>query len=220
MPPHTHTRHLNPTPHSPRPLRSDRLVPTQVAALASVAVRCVAGGWRHSAAVTTDGAIYAWGWNKFGQLGLGDALDRTAPAQLPGLPQPVRTLSCGWRHTVAITESAEVYSWGRGVSGQLGHGDEADVHSPKRLEALCAGTLTRGGIAATATTPGEYVAPADRYAVVPGEPGCSSCGGANGAAVPSAVPSADGDGVGGEAAGQHAAKKQRLGASAAGDATS
>lgn len=60
-----------------------------------------------------------------------------------------------------------VYSWGRGVNGQLGHGDEIDVHVPKKLEGLSKGTLKTADIIATATAPGGYVAPADRYAVVP-----------------------------------------------------
>ena len=34
-------------------------------------VRLVAGGWRHMLAADVSGALWAWGWNKFGQLGLG-----------------------------------------------------------------------------------------------------------------------------------------------------
>lgn len=42
-------------------------------------------------------------------------------------PRRVALLACGWRHTVAVTEAGEVYSWGRGVNGQLGHGAEQDL---------------------------------------------------------------------------------------------
>jgi alpha-tubulin suppressor-like RCC1 family protein len=50
--------------------------------------------------------------------------------------QRVVSVACGWRHTACITESQNVYSWGRGTSGQLGHGDNVDRSVPKRLEAL------------------------------------------------------------------------------------
>ena len=59
---------------------------------------------------------------QFGQLGSGSTSDSHKPVQVRGLGDvPVRLLSCGWRHTVAVNEAGEVYSWGRGVNGQLGH---------------------------------------------------------------------------------------------------
>ena len=38
----------------------------------------------------------------------------------------VAQVACGWRHTVAVTAEGRVYSWGRGVDGQLGLGEECD----------------------------------------------------------------------------------------------
>lgn len=40
--------------------------------------------------------------------------------------QKVVQISCGWRHTLAVTDKDNVFSWGRGTSGQLGHGDSID----------------------------------------------------------------------------------------------
>jgi alpha-tubulin suppressor-like RCC1 family protein len=42
------------------------------------------------------------------------------------LLQTVTIVQCGWRHTIAMTDRGNVYSWGRGTSGQLGHGDAVD----------------------------------------------------------------------------------------------
>ncbi len=100
----------------------------EVAALSGKTIALVAGGWRHTIAADSTGSLYAWGWNKFGQLGLGDTEDRCSPTLVAGLAgQAVKLLACGWRHTVAVTQAGTVYSWGRGVNGQLGHGDEQDL---------------------------------------------------------------------------------------------
>ncbi|EFJ39741.1 hypothetical protein VOLCADRAFT_70529 [Volvox carteri f. nagariensis] len=108
---------------------TDRTVPCQVAALRHTRISSVAGGWRHTMAADSSGNLYGWGWNKFGQLGLGDSSDRPSPVLVGGAlaGQRVSLVTCGWRHTVAVTEGGRVYSWGRGVNGQLGHGAEQDL---------------------------------------------------------------------------------------------
>ena len=40
--------------------------------------------------------------------------------------QKVVQISCGWRHSLAVTERQNVFSWGRGTNGQLGHGESVD----------------------------------------------------------------------------------------------
>ncbi|KAF8089504.1 hypothetical protein N665_0503s0004 [Sinapis alba] len=45
-------------------------------------------------------------------------------------------VSCGWRHTLAVTEINNVFAWGRGTNGQLGIGESLDRNSPKIIEAL------------------------------------------------------------------------------------
>lgn len=60
---------------------------------------------------------------------MGDTEDRNAPtcvATLAGVGGGVKLLACGWRHTMAVMGDGQVFSWGRGVNGQLGHGDEED----------------------------------------------------------------------------------------------
>ena len=65
---------------------------------------------------------------QFGQLGVGSTADSTKPMQVRGLGEsPVRLLSCGWRHTIAVNDAGEVYTWGRGVNGQLGHSTLVDT---------------------------------------------------------------------------------------------
>ena len=46
------------------------------------------------------------------------------------------SVSCGDKHTVCVTSDGEVYSWGAGRMGALGHGNTESVDLPKRIEGL------------------------------------------------------------------------------------
>eukprot|EP00775_Hariotina_reticulata_P006154 gene6154-6391_t len=141
----------------------DRLVPVEVSALTGRVIVQIAGGWRHTMALDQQGTAWGWGWNK----------DEAAPVVVDALAgRPVTLLACGWRHTVAVCNSGEVYSWGRGVNGQLGLGEEADEASPQLLKSLCRTTGSRAALLATATARAGYVAPSDRYGVVPDGDDC------------------------------------------------
>ena len=61
----------------------------------------VSCGSRHTAAVSKDGTIRAWGWNARGQLGTGDRIDRSTPTavEIPGGRRAAR-VACGWWHTL------------------------------------------------------------------------------------------------------------------------
>ncbi|CAI0412101.1 unnamed protein product [Linum tenue] len=64
----------------------------------------VSCGARHSAVVTVDGKVFCWGWNKYGQLGLGDVIDRNIPSQLTIDGYTLRSVACGWWHTLLLAE--------------------------------------------------------------------------------------------------------------------
>jgi len=90
-------------------------------------VERVSAGARHIAALTRKGKLYMWGDNSFGQLGSGDKIDRPRgqDAVQIELPEgPVKTVTCGWRHTLALTRSGELYVWGHTLGyGFQGKGD-------------------------------------------------------------------------------------------------
>ena len=46
----------------------------------------------------------------------------------------VVTVSAGASHSLARTADGAVWSWGGGVSGKLGHGDEQNQLLPKKVE--------------------------------------------------------------------------------------
>ncbi|KAJ6322720.1 hypothetical protein OIU77_012543 [Salix suchowensis] len=50
--------------------------------LENIHAKTVSCGARHSTIITEDGKVFCWGWNKYGQLGLGDVIDRNVPSQV------------------------------------------------------------------------------------------------------------------------------------------
>ncbi|MCO5562525.1 hypothetical protein L7F22_016152 [Adiantum nelumboides] len=152
----------------------DHLVPHQVAVLKANPIVQISGGWRHTMALDDQGKLYGWGWNKFGQVGVGDNVDHNSP-QLVRIPaeEQISHVSCGWRHTVAISTKYNVFSWGRGTSGQLGHGDAVDRSLPKMIDSLSADGEACATIESSASLPNaaaaNWISPSERYAVVPDE---------------------------------------------------
>uniref|UniRef100_A0A0D9V7R5 Ultraviolet-B receptor UVR8 n=1 Tax=Leersia perrieri TaxID=77586 RepID=A0A0D9V7R5_9ORYZ len=67
--------------------------------------RTVSCGARHSAIMTDEGEVFCWGWNKYGQLGLGDSMDRNVPCSVPVDAYHPLNVSCGWWHTLVLAES-------------------------------------------------------------------------------------------------------------------
>ncbi|KAG2601907.1 ultraviolet-B receptor UVR8-like isoform X2 [Panicum virgatum] len=67
--------------------------------------RSVSCGARHSAIITDEGEVFCWGWNKYGQLGLGDSMDRNVPCNVPVDTYHPLNVSCGWWHTLVLAES-------------------------------------------------------------------------------------------------------------------
>ncbi|XP_049375327.1 ultraviolet-B receptor UVR8-like isoform X5 [Solanum verrucosum] len=82
---------------------SPRLVDAPI--LENKNAKVVSCGARHSAIMTDDSKIYSWGWNKYGQLGLGDTIDRNDPCEVPTDDCTPKNVACGWWHTLLLAES-------------------------------------------------------------------------------------------------------------------
>jgi len=73
--------------------------------LENMHAKTISCGARHSAIVTDDGKVFCWGWNKYGQLGLGDVIDRNIPSQVPIDGCVPKNIACGWWHTLLLAET-------------------------------------------------------------------------------------------------------------------
>lgn len=102
--------------------------------LKDLIIKEICCGNEHSLAVTLQGNVYAWGNNTNKQLGIGynspNKVDHPTRVYNVG---SVTQISCGYEHSVALTRAGEVYSWGHGEGGLLGHGELDDEAVPKMI---------------------------------------------------------------------------------------
>jgi len=116
---------------------SDQHEPTFVDALRGVGVRQIACGSGHTVVLTTNGQVYTWGRGDDGRLGHGDNGWKYVPRLAQSLTgQVMMQVTCGSYHTAAVANNGDLYTWGGGMYGKLGHGNETGHSIPRRVEAL------------------------------------------------------------------------------------
>ena len=84
----------------------------------------VSCGLGHVAAIKTNGTLWTWGKNAYGQLGIGvdgSTTNRTTPVQV-GTATNWKEVSCGRDHTLAVKTDGTLWVWGRNNTRQLGLG--------------------------------------------------------------------------------------------------
>ncbi|PHT77500.1 hypothetical protein T459_21022 [Capsicum annuum] len=107
--------------------------------------KAACGGY-HTCVITDGGELYVWGTNENGCLGIGSTDVAHSPLRVEGpfLRHSVSEVSCGWKHTAAIS-GGNVYTWGWGGShgtfsvdghssgGQLGQASDVDYVKPTKV---------------------------------------------------------------------------------------
>jgi alpha-tubulin suppressor-like RCC1 family protein len=96
----------------------------------------LAAGLYHSMVIGSDGKIYAWGYNLYGQLGDGTTTLRESPVAitLPSGATP-SSITAGQYDSLALLPNGTVYAWGQNGFGQLGIGTMVDASSPTQVTA-------------------------------------------------------------------------------------
>jgi alpha-tubulin suppressor-like RCC1 family protein len=118
---------------------------------ASLHVKQLAAGFSHSLALFTNGTVYAWGANSYGQLGDGSSSDfiQRLPEQLPGFSNAT-SIAAGPYASLAV-ESGHLWAWGNNAQGQLGDGSiSGPANVPQQVPDLSGVVSAATGIVSSA----------------------------------------------------------------------
>ncbi|XP_078385864.1 putative E3 ubiquitin-protein ligase HERC3 [Cetorhinus maximus] len=111
--------------------------PQCVTSLTEMPVAQITAGGEHSFALSLSGAVFGWGRNNHGQLGLQDTEDRDKPNYVKQLEcKKTIHISCGEEHTAVLTKDGLVFTFGAGSFGQLGHNSTEDEIKPRLVGCL------------------------------------------------------------------------------------
>ena len=121
------------------------LTPVVVHLPAGVTATAIAAGSEHSVALGSNGSVYDWGYNGFGQLGIGNTVDSDVPvkAQLPA-GVVATSVAAGQFYTLILTSTLAVYAWGDGAMGVLCDGKSVNSSGPA-LATVSANAIAAGG---------------------------------------------------------------------------
>ncbi len=102
-------------------------------------VIAVSAGGGFSVALKSDGTLWAWGGNCYGQLGDGTSDNSYTPIQVQGpdgvgFINDIITVNTGRRHTIAVKSDGTVWTWGYNYDGQLGDGETDDSYTPVQVK--------------------------------------------------------------------------------------
>ena len=86
-------------------------------------------GRHHTIIIKSDGTLWGTGWNKNGQLGLGDTTDRNTFTQIITNTDDIKLVRCGGYHTFILKEDGTLWGTGYNQFGQLNLGDGYDRHT-------------------------------------------------------------------------------------------
>ena len=104
----------------------------------------VGAGTYHGAAIKTDGTLWMWGRNIYGQLGDGTTINRSSPVQV-GILTNWSKVSGGYRFTSALKTNGTLWAWGSNNYGQLGDNTIVYKSSPVQIGALTNWSKIAGG---------------------------------------------------------------------------
>jgi alpha-tubulin suppressor-like RCC1 family protein len=82
--------------------------------------KSIACGGDHTIALKTDGSLWTWGYNSFGQLGVNNTTDRLTPVTTLLGGNNWKSIACGGGHTIALKTDGSLWTWGNNFDGQLG----------------------------------------------------------------------------------------------------
>ena len=90
-------------------------------------------GENHTITLSNDGTLYSFGYNYYGQLGLGHNKNVSLPTPIPNLPK-ITIISCGYNFVVCVDCEDFMWSFGENDFGQLGIGNTTNINVPQKIQ--------------------------------------------------------------------------------------
>jgi alpha-tubulin suppressor-like RCC1 family protein len=92
----------------------------------------------HSSAVSSNGRVFTWGWNNFGQMGDNTTTNKSVPTEITsrfGLStaDKIVSISLGEFHSSALSSNGRVFTWGLNSSSELGDGTIENKSLPTEI---------------------------------------------------------------------------------------
>lgn len=106
-------------------------VPFEIESLRKDKVVAIACGAFHSLVLTSRGILYGFGFNFWGQLGVGGRNENHfEPVCIASLRNVnIIEIVCGQHHSVALSRKGDLYTWGHNHAGQLGIGEKVNYRN-------------------------------------------------------------------------------------------
>ena len=104
----------------------------------------LSSGDQFNLALKSNGSVWAWGRNNYGQLGDTTTTNRTTPFQISGLSN-ISAIAAGTEHSMVIKNDGTVWTWGRNSNGQLGDNTTTQRNSPVQASSLTDIVAISGG---------------------------------------------------------------------------
>jgi alpha-tubulin suppressor-like RCC1 family protein len=108
-------------------------------------ITAISAGEYHCLAFKSDGKIWGWGHNFYGQLGNGTNIVGSTPTVASGL-DGITGISGGRYHSLACRSDGSVWSWGWNFYGQLGNGKTGGSANPAAVSGLSGVVAVAAGV--------------------------------------------------------------------------
>lgn len=125
----------NGTTNYPYVAADDLFSPVQVLNISDITDVSGSHSNGHSFALKSDGAVWAWGYNYYGQLGDGTTTDQNTPVQVSGI-SGITKISAGGDYSLALKNDSTVWGWGNNGWGQLGDSSRTNSSVPVQVLSL------------------------------------------------------------------------------------
>jgi alpha-tubulin suppressor-like RCC1 family protein len=123
-----------------------RATPVRVTQIGTVHIAGAAAGYKFAAILGTDGSVWAWGADRYGQLGNAPAFaPATRPVNTIGAGSGITQISAGSWHVLALKSDGTVLAWGANADGELGIGTTTPVTGPVQVTGLTGATQVAAG---------------------------------------------------------------------------